>query len=325
MVRLWRILWLLPLLALPARADWHYQRGEAMGTEITVYLWHDDPAQAELAALEVLAEMRRIDQWLSPWISSSELARVNAQAGQQPVSISPELLALLQQSLHYSALTGGAFDISFASVGYRYDYRAGQQPDSAAIAELLPAVNYRLIELDAAAGTVHFGDPRVRLDLGGIAKGYAVDRAIDLLRARGVAQAQVSAGGDSRLLGDKRGRPWIVGVRNPRDEKSLALKLPLTDTSLSTSGDYERYFLDANGERIHHILNPGTGRPVTGIMSVTVMGPLGQDTDPLSTSLFVLGVDKGLALIESLPGFEAILIDAAGQVHFSTGLAPPGN
>jgi FAD:protein FMN transferase len=328
MTAAWRLRLLLALgislvWAMSARAGWHYEQAAIMGTEITVYLWHDDQTQAELAAAEVMAEMRRVDTWLSPWIGSSELAQLNLNAARAPVVVSEELLLLLNKALDYGDLSGGAFDITFASVGYRYDYRAGRQPDADERARLLPAINYRLVQLDHQRHTVFFAHPDVRIDLGGIAKGYAVDRAVDLLRARGVNQASVSAGGDSRVIGDKRGRPWVVGIKNPRAEDAVALKLPLTDTALSTSGDYERFFIDASGARVHHILNPRTGAASTGVMSVTVLGPLGFDTDPLSTTVFVMGVQAGLALVERLPGFEAIVIDDRGQVHYSSGLQPP--
>ncbi|AFU99585.1 FAD:protein FMN transferase [Simiduia agarivorans] len=315
---------LLLVGAAAVRADWHYQTGQAMGTEIIVQLWHEDPAQAELAALEVLAEMRRIDQWLSPWIDTSELYKVNQTAAQAPVPISAPLFKILDKAAYMSRLSEGAFDITFASVGYRYDYRQGKAPTDAEREALLPAIDYRLVVLDKTARTVQFIHPNVRIDLGGIAKGYAVDSAIALLAAKGIAHASVSAGGDSRILGDKRGRPWMVGIKNPRDEQQLALRLPLTDTAMSTSGDYERFFFDpVTGEREHHIINPRTGKASQGVMSATVLGPSGFDTDPLSTTVFILGAERGLALIDRLPGFDAIVIDATGQVHYSRGLAAP--
>lgn len=318
------LLVMLFLASTTCHADWHYQTGQAMGTEIIVQLWHEDPAQAELAALEVLAEMRRIDQWLSPWIETSELYKVNQTAAAAPVPISEPLFRILDKAAYMSRLSAGAFDITFASVGYRYDYRQGKAPTDAEREALLPAINYQLVVLDQAAQTVQFMHPNVRIDLGGIAKGYAVDTAMALLTAKGITHASISAGGDSRILGDKRGRPWMVGIKNPRDESKLALRLPLTDTAMSTSGDYERFFFDpVTGEREHHIINPRTGKASQGVMSATVLGPTGFDTDPLSTTVFILGPERGLALINRLPGFDAIVIDAKGQVHYSQGLAAP--
>ncbi|BFM09908.1 FAD:protein FMN transferase [Simiduia litorea] len=311
-------------LSFNSQAEWIYKTDAIMGTEISVYLWHDEAVVGEQAALAVMAEMRRIDQWLSPWIETSELYKVNQQAASAPIAISEPLADLIARSIYYSELSGGAFDITFASVGFSYDYRAKVQPSDADRERLLPAINYKLLTLDLDKLTLAYGHPDIRIDLGGIAKGYAVDRAVEVLQGFGVTHATVSAGGDSRLLGDKRGRPWIVGVKNPRDEKAMALKLPLDNTAISTSGDYERFFVDeATGERIHHIINPQTGKATRGITSVTVLGQQGFDTDPLSTTVFVLGVVKGLALIEQLPGFDVIIIDSSGKMHFSSGLMPP--
>jgi thiamine biosynthesis lipoprotein len=163
----------------------------------------------------------------------------------------------------------------------------------------------------------------VRLDLGGIAKGYAVDRGIDILKSFGIRHARLSAGGDMRLLGDKQGKPWIVGVRDPRSEDRNALVMPLSDVAVSTSGDYERFFFDDAGKRVHHILSPATGKPAKGVQSVTILGPDALTTDGLSTAVFVLGSAKGLELINRLDGIDAVIIDELRQVHYSDGLMPP--
>ena len=156
-------------------------------------------------------------------------------------------------------------------------------------------------------------------NLGGIAKGYVVERGVDILRARGVTNAIVTAGGDTRLLGDRRGRPWMVGIRDPRKDGQVAISLPLEDEAVSTSGDYERYF-DEDGVRYHHIIQPSTGLSANGVHSATVFGPDGVTTDALSTSVFVMGVDKGLRMIAALPDYESIVIDANGNVYYSDGL-----
>lgn len=292
-----------------------------MGTEVSVTLWHDDALLARRAIDAVMAQMQGIDERWNPAAPGSELYRVNRQAALGPVAISPELAGVIDKALYYSRLTEGAFDISFASVGQFYDYRTGVAPGEEQRQDALPAIDYRLLQLDRDALRLGFGHPAMRIDLGGIAKGYAVDRAIDLLWQRGIRHASVSAGGDTRLLGDRRGRPWMVGIRNPRQDDDVALVLPLEDVAFSTSGDYERFFIDPDtGARIHHIINPRTGLSAGGVVSVSVIGPRGFDTDPLSTTVFVLGVDQGLALIDSLPDFDAVLIDAQGLVHYSSGL-----
>lgn len=307
-------------------AKWHGDDQDIMGTRISVALWLDDEQKAEQAVAAVMAEMRRIDEHFSPYIETSELYRANQLApeasAKKPLSISPELAAIIDKSRHYSELSDGAFDITFASLGRYYDYRNKLTPSEQQREELLPAINYRLIHLDTKKNTLWFGHPKVYIDLGGIAKGYAVDKAIEILQSFGVEHASVTAGGDSRVIGDKFGRPWMIGIKNPRAD-AVAITLPLVDVAVSTSGDYERYFIDDKGERVHHIINPRTGKSTNGVNSVTIIGPLGFDTDPLSTTVFVMGAEKGMALINKLPGFDAVIIASDGKVFYSHGLMAP--
>ncbi|MCV6605968.1 MAG: FAD:protein FMN transferase, partial [Porticoccaceae bacterium] len=207
-------------------------------------------------------------------------------------------------------------------LGHGYDYRTAKKPTDSERSQAV--IDYRMVTLDQKRKAVRFGHPNIKVDLGGIAKGYAVDRAVELLKEQGIEHASVSAGGDTRLLGDRRGRPWYAGIKNPRGKTDdIAIKLPLQDEALSTSGDYERFFIDQNGQRIHHIINPKSKRSANGITSVSVIGPNGFDTDPLSTSVFVMGVEKGLQLINSLVDFETIIIDEYGKTHYSQGLGEP--
>lgn len=311
-----------------ARADWYSDTQSIMGTEVSITLWHTSKIEAQQLLQRGMTEMRRIDRTLSPWIEDSELARINRLAVKSPQPVSPEMERLIDKSLYFSKISDGAFDITFASVGFLYDYRKQQQPTSAQLKQLLPAINYRWLDLDRARHMLAYRHSNVRIDLGGIAKGHAVDQVAGLLEHAGVKHATISAGGDSRILGDRRGRPWMIGIKNPRDggndSNSAAIVLPLESTAVSTSGDYERYFIDEHtGRRVHHIINPRTGESAESVVSVTIIGAEGINTDPLSTTVFVLGVDKGLALINQLPGFDAVIIDHKGKVHFSDGLAPP--
>jgi thiamine biosynthesis lipoprotein len=307
-------------------AKWHGDEQDIMGTRVSVALWLEDDQKAEQAVAAVMAEMRRIDEYFSPYIETSELYRANQLApkasAKNPLSISPELAAIIDKANHYSELSGGAFDITFASLARYYDYRKKLSPSEQQREALLPAINYRLIHLDTKNNTLWFEHPKVYIDLGGIAKGYAVDKAIDIVQSYGVKHASVTAGGDSRVIGDKFGRPWMIGIKNPRAD-AVAITLPLADVAVSTSGDYERYFIDDKGERVHHIINPRTGKSTNGVNSVTIIGPLGFDTDPLSTTVFVLGAEKGMALINSLPGFDAVIINSEGKVSYSQGLMAP--
>lgn len=313
------LLLLAGVLPLASSAAWYGEQAAIMGTRIGVEVWHEDEQTAKQAIAAVLDEFHRLDEALSPYIERSELYAVNRSAGEKPVAISREFYDLIESSLLYSRLTNGAFDITFASIGYRYDYRKGIKPSEETIKRTLPLIDYRHIELFPDSHSVHFTQPGVRIDLGGIAKGYAVDRAIALLQARGIENALVSAGGDSRVLGDHRGRPWHIGIQAPRDDKALAAVLPLSDTAISTSGDYERYF-EADGVRYHHIISPKTGHSASELESVTILGPNATRTDALSTSVFVLGLQDGLALIDRLEDVEAVIIDRHGEMHTSKGL-----
>ena len=317
-----KVLWLCALLVTAtAQADWYRDSQNIMGTRITVELWSDSKQQADQAIAAVMAEMRRIDQQLSPYIASSELSRVNQQAYQQPLVISDELYSLIERSLHYSHQSEGAFDITFASVGYLYDYRTGQRPSKDQLTKKLAAVNYRAVKLDPEQRTVRFLHPDTRIDLGGIAKGYAVDRGVEIVVSHGLVSAVVSAGGDSRILGNRGDRPWMMGIRHPRKgEGEFAVKIPLEDTALSTSGDYERFFMDDEQRRVHHILNPQSGESATGVQSVSILAEQAIDSDALSTTVFVLGVERGLALVNRLDHIDAIIIDGSGKLHYSEGL-----
>jgi len=312
----------LTLAAPAALADWFSDARPMMGTEVSVHLWSDDPEVGRLALKEVFSEADRIDRLMSTYKDKSEISKINRHAAESEVVAGNELFGLIRRSLDISVLTRGAFDITYDSVGQHYDFRARQRPDTNLLEAERENIDYRLVILDQAAGTVHFLQQGVRINLGGIAKGYVVERGIDILRHRGIQNAIVTAGGDSRLLGDRRGRPWMVGIRDPRNDGQVAISLPLADEAISTSGDYERYF-DEDGVRYHHILQPSTGRPAGGVHSATVFGPDAVITDALSTSVFVMGVERGLTLIGSLPDYESIVIDDEGRVFYSDGLMQP--
>lgn len=293
-----------------------------MGTLVSVELWHAKPLQAEKCISLVMANMRRIDATMSPFKDDSELSQLNRRAVIKPVKVSKELFQLISQANRISEQTGGKFDITFASAGRLYDYRKAIRPSDKKLQGLLSAINYQHIRLDPRKQTIRFQHPQVYIDLGGIAKGHAVDQAIRILKQCGVKHALVSAGGDSRILGDKRGLPWMTGIRHPREKNSFVVILPLTDTAISTSGDYERYFIE-DGVRYHHIISPESGRPADKARSVTILGKDATTTDALSTAIFVMGPAKGLHAIEQLPGTEAIIIDTEGKIHYTSGLLQP--
>ena len=313
---------LLTLAAPPALADWFSDARAMMGTEVSVHLWSDDPEAGRLALEEVFQEAARIDRLMSTYKDESEISKINRDAAQGEVVAGDELFGLIRRSLDISVLTRGAFDITYDSVGQHYDFRSRQRPDVETVEVEREHIDYQLVKLDQVTSTVRFLEQGVRINLGGIAKGYVVERGIDILRRRGIQNAIVTAGGDSKLLGDRRGRPWMVGIRDPRKDGEVAISVPLADEAISTSGDYERYF-EEGGVRYHHIIRPSTGEPANGVHSATVFGPDAVITDALSTSVFVMGVERGLTLIGSLPDYESIVIDDGGKVFYSDGLMQP--
>ncbi|MEM9254728.1 MAG: FAD:protein FMN transferase [Pseudomonadota bacterium] len=315
-----RLLWVCLVLGSPAvLAEWQRDEQDIMGTRVTVELFAADANSGREHIDSVFAEFRRLDQMMNPWNPSSELSRINRDAAGDVLVTSPEIVEVLVRALKYSQMSDGAFDVSFASVGQHYDYRDGKAPSQNQVEEGLDEIDYRAIQLDPERRRIHFLKPGMQLDLGGIAKGYAVDRAVAMLYRAGVREAIISAGGDSRILGGMENRPRTIGIRHPRKDGEYVALIPLADTAISTSGDYERFFMDGD-VRVHHILDPVTGKSADRVQSASVLAPQAIDSDALSTAVFVLGVESGLALINDLPGVDAIIIDGAGKLHYSDDL-----
>jgi thiamine biosynthesis lipoprotein len=306
----------------PVQAEWIGDARPIMGTEVSVLLWHEDAAKGEDLLEQVFAEVERIDALMSTYIEDSRISEINRSAATEAVVAGDELFKIIRRSLDISVLTLGAFDITYESVGQHYDFRNRLRPNDDTVEAERKLIDYRNIELDQSAGTIRFLEAGVRINLGGIAKGYAVERGANILRLNDVQHAIVTAGGDSPLLGDRRGQPWMVGIRDPRNDGQVAISVPLEDEAISTSGDYERYFEEGD-VRYHHIIRPSTGAPAGGVHSATVFGPDAVITDALSTSVFVMGVDRGLRLIGTLPDYESIVIDSLGRIYYSDGLQQP--
>ncbi len=312
----------------PARAaaasGWFTRDEAIMGTVIHVELWSASRAEADAAMASVMAEMQRIDRAMSPHKPESELSRINRRAARAPVVLSEEMFRLVERALYFSRLSNGAFDISYAAVGQLYDYRRGIRPSDAALAQARQAVGWQHLVLDPHARSLRFGRPGMRIDLGGFAKGHAADNAAAILARRGIRHAIVSAGGDSRVIGDRRGRPWTVAIRHPRRAAEVVAVLPLVDVSISTSGDYERFF-ETDGVRCHHLIDPSSGKSPSSVHSVTILADDGLSSEALSKCVFVLGVEQGMRLVDTQPGVDAVVVDAAGGLHFSSGLRCGGS
>lgn len=316
------LVFILLFVSVNVKAEWYKSQQAIMGTEVVADIWHESNSQARHCSNLVFDEMKRINKLMSPYLEQSELFQINRNAANHSIKISDELFDLIETALSYSELSEGAFDITFASVGFLYDYRNKLKPTQKEIDQSLSAINFRHVKLNDKNKTIQFNHKDVKIDLGGIAKGYAVDNAIDILKKCGIKNGMVSAGGDSRILGNRNGWPWVLGVRHPRQKDEVVVKLPLENTAVSTSGDYERFFIEDN-VRHHHILKPQTGKSVKGSWSATVLGDKTVDTDALSTTLFVMGAEKGLALINRINNVDAIIIDNKGVMHYSSGLMPP--
>jgi thiamine biosynthesis lipoprotein len=307
-----------------ASSDWHSREEAIMGTAVSVELWSDDRAEARRAIDAVMAEMHRIDRAMSPFKPESELSLINRDAARIAMTLSEEMFRLISRAVEFSRLSGGAFDITYASVGHLYDYRERIKPSDAALAAARAAVGWWHLLLDPAKRSLRFAREGVRIDLGGFAKGHAVDNAAAILRRHGITNAIVSAGGDSRVIGDRRGRPWTVGVRDPRRPGEVVALLPLEDVAVSTSGDYERFF-EADGVRCHHLIDPKTGKSPSSVHSVTIVADDGLTSEALSKSVFVLGLERGMRLVESQRGVDAVVVDAEGVLHYSSGLLAGGS
>jgi thiamine biosynthesis lipoprotein len=276
------------------------------------------PALAET----VFAVFRAVDTRMSEWKPTSPLSAVNAAAGGGPVPVPADLRQILSRGMEMGSLTGGAFDISWAALWGLWDFRAASPhvPDPALVARAAALVAYRKIRIDDAAGTVFLPEAGMKLGLGGIAKGYALNRAAEALWRLEVSSFLLSAGGQVYAGGMKNGRPWSVGIRDPRGTPDdYFATLAVTDASVSTSGDYESFFI-SEGVRYHHILDPRTGMPSRGLRSATVICPDATLADCLSTAIMVMGAERGIALADSLPEVEAVVVDSAGDFHFTAGL-----
>ena len=315
---------LLLAISLQLSAQWQTENAAIMGTTIRVEVWHEDAAVRQMGIDKVLEEMNRVNRLMSPYIEQSQLSKINKHAHEGPVEVNRDLFELIEKSLEVSRLTDGAFDITFASVGHLFNYRKEIKPTEEEVAAAKLLIDYKNVVLDKNQKSVAFLKKGVKIDLGGIAKGFAVDQSIQHLRNLGIKHALVSAGGDTRLLGDRHGRAWLVGIRDPANTEEVIVKLPLQDEALSTSGDYERFFIE-DGKKYHHILHPATGYSASEVRSVSILASDATTTDALSTSIFVMGAMKGLELLNSLKGVEGVIVDQQGKLYYSEGLEKQQN
>jgi thiamine biosynthesis lipoprotein len=294
-----------------------------MGSELHLTAWTADDAKAVAAFEAVFAEFDRLDALMSVWREGSDIVRLNAAAGVAPVHVSKEVRDVIRDAREVSEWTGGKFDVTFGALSglWKFDHDMdGQIPSREAIAAKLPLIDYRKLILDESAGTAFLMMKGMRVHLGGIGKGFAVDRGVAILRERGLRDFMIQSGGDMYVAGRHGDRPWRVGLRDPRGPADASFAaIDLTDSAFTTSGDYERFFMK-DGKRYHHIIDPDTGEPARGCRAVTIAAKSATLADAVDTGVFLLGPDKGMALIEQLPGVEGVIVTQKNNVLVSSGL-----
>jgi thiamine biosynthesis lipoprotein len=298
-------------------------RGGVMGTSFQIEAMGTDEAELDRVLGLVLDELLRVEDVFTVW-RESELTLLNDRAGQGPIPVSREMAELLALSVECGRVTHGAFDVSYFPLRPLWNYKTEHPtlPTQAEIDAALRFVDYGRIDVDLEKSTVEMPEG-FRIDLGGIAKGYGIDRAMQVMLDQRIENGLVQAGGDTKALGRKFGDPWQIAIKNPRHRGQVFAVLPVVNQCVQTSGDYERYF-EIDGQRYHHIIDPRTGRPSQGCMSATVIGPEATFGDGIATAMCVLGPEAGMAIIEKLDRVEAVLVGMDGEVHLSSGLQRSG-
>lgn len=316
------IAWLL--LACQLHAVTIKRVAKHMGSRFEITVVAASEVEANQVIDKAYAEIERIEAMISSWRPDSFTSAINDQAGVRPVKVPSELFQLINRSLKVSTLTDGAFDITFASFGRLWDFKAEtpKLPSEESLAQAKLGVGYHHIQLDKAEQTVYLDHPQTRIGFGAIGKGYAANAAVILLKHLGIEHGLVNAGGDLLSFGtQENGAPWSIVIANPRSRDQVFARLNINDRAVVTSGDYENFFV-LDGKRYSHIINPKTGFPVEEVVSATVLCPDAELADALATAVSVMGVRDGMALIARLKNVDAVLINADGEVTYSKNIQP---
>ncbi|GAB4029513.1 FAD:protein FMN transferase [Spirosoma jeollabukense] len=293
-----------------------------MGSRFDITIVAADSLTAERTIDTVIAEVTRIENLISDWKADSQISQVNKNAGVGPVQVDPEVFALTERALHFSNITNGAFDISFAAMDriWKFDGSMTEMPSPEAIRKSVEKVGYQHIVLDRANFTIFLTRKGMKIGFGALGEGYAADRCRDIMLAKGIKAGIVNGSGDMSTWGKQPdGRDWTIGITNPLRNDTIFAIIPLRQSAVVTSGSYEK-FVVFNGKRYAHIINPSTGYPATGLSSVTIFGPSAETANGFSTSLMVLGKEAGLKLIKKYPQYSYILITDDGQIFSSHSL-----
>lgn len=279
----------------------------------------EGPPEPTRAAIEsALDAARAVSRTLSEWEPDSEISALNDAAGKNPVSIGQQLYDALEKARTVSRNTRGAFDVTFETCGRYMSVRERRLPTPAELERCLDALGYEKLQLDPEHRSAYLPDPDTRVALGGLRKGFRIDEAAGVLDQAGLERYLVSSGGDLRVSAAPGGEPWSIEVEHPRRPGTVLARFPLTGGAVATSGDYQ-WFFEEDGVRYHHIIDPRTGLPARRSVAVTVIAPTAVEADAYATALFVLGAEKGLALIDGWPNVHAFIIDAGFGIHLSPG------
>ena len=307
----------------------HQRVQRLMGNRFEISVVSTDADWANARINDAIAEISRIERLLTTYSDQSQTNQINANAGIRPVSVDPDVFALIQRSLRLSKLTQGAFDITYGSIDKRlwnFDTTMTALPDPQTARRLVRLINYRNILLDATESSVFLKEKGMRIGFGGIGKGYAAEQAKRLLQKLGVESGIVNAAGDLTTWGTQpNGQPWTIGIADPNTARHTNAAgrafsyLAISNMAVATSGNYEKYAL-IDGKCYSHTIDPKTGYPVSGIKSVTIIAPNAELADALATPVMVMGIGVGLDLINQMSHLAAIIIDDAGQVHTSANI-----
>ncbi|KFB00699.1 thiamine biosynthesis protein ApbE [Mangrovimonas yunxiaonensis] len=308
------------LIATSASAQHPYKSTlKLMGSRFEITVVTHSQEQANQYINLAIDEISRIEKLISSWDPNSQTSKINAHAGISPVSVDAELFNLIKRAIDLSKITDGAFDISYAAMDniWAFDGSMTQMPTPEQIKQSVSKVDYRHVILNEKDHTVFLKNEGMKIGFGAIGKGYAADKAKALLIQKGVPSGIINASGDMTTWGTQpNGQPWQVAITNPMDKAKAYGLLPITQGAVVTSGNYEKY-VEFNNIRYAHIIDPRTGYPATGIISVTVFAPKAELADALATSVFVMGIDAGLNRINQLPNIACIIVDDKGQLFTS--------
>ena len=297
----------------------HKRKLYMLGSPFEMTVVAKDTIQGNIYIDMAVAEVKRIENLISDWIPTTQISQVSKNSGIQPVKVDKEVYDLVERAIKVSQLTSGAFDISYASMDkiWKFDGSMKAMPTPEAIKQSVARIGYQKIVLDAKAQTIYLKEKGMKLGLGGIGQGYIADKIKDLLLSKGCISGIVNVSGDINAWGyQTTGKPWTVAIVNPMNKNKVFATFPLENSSVETSGSYEK-FVVFDGKRYSHIIDPRTGYPAQGVVSVSVFAKQTEIADALATGIFVLGVDVGLNLVNQLKGIGCIIVDDKGEIHTS--------